>query len=205
MRLVIQKVDKCTVLKNKIKVTNIQNGFVFYIGVDKRDTEDTILKGVQFIIEFVENEFEDEKIINELEDENFENEFVEDKSENINSCFNKSNLQYKDTIKNNSQYKNSISNIIRPNLQKLNLQKLNLQKPNILLLSQFTLFATYKKKNPSFHTAMENKKAFKIFNEMTELIKQKLYKFNVQKGLFGEELEICYVSSDLKTFYYEIL
>ena len=178
MRLVIQKVDKCTVLKNKIKVTNIQNGFVFYIGVDKRDTEDTILKGVQFIIEFVENEFEDEKIINELEDENFENEFV---------------------------YKNSISNIIKPNLHTPNLQKLNLKKPNILLLSQFTLFATYKKKNPSFHTAMENKKAFKIFNEMTELIKQKLYKFNVQKGLFGEELEICYVSSDLKTFYYEIL
>lgn len=162
MRLVVQTVDKCTVMKDNTMVTRIGKGLVFYIGIDKQDSESTISKTVNWIIEFCKKYSRNSSITNKVS-------FISNNSTIDN------NLNNEDTL------------------------------PNILLLSQFTLFATYKKKNPSFHNAMGNETAFEIFKDMIKIIKHKLSSYNVQSGLFGEELEIIYGSSNLRTLYHELV
>lgn len=80
------------------------------------------------------------------------------------------------------------------------IQYINHREEDILLLSQFTLFASFKGKKPDFHRAMKNQQALEAFNQIVEEVKRNS-KFNIKSGIFGEYLNINYCSSDLQTFY----
>lgn len=59
----------------------------------------------------------------------------------------------------------------------------------ILILSQFTLFAKFKCGKPSFHTAEVPSKAERYFYEGVEKIKD-AFPGKVQSGIFGSKLDI---------------
>lgn len=79
-------------------------------------------------------------------------------------------------------------------------QYINDKKEDVLLLSQFTLFASFKGKKPDFHRAMKNKQALEVFNKIIAEVQENC-KFNIKSGIFGEYLKINYCSIDLQTFY----
>ena len=62
------------------------------------------------------------------------------------------------------------------------------QCKEILLLSQFTLYASTKNVKPSFHMAEETEKAKKLFYEFVEEFKKQFK--NVKSGIFGKYLNI---------------
>ncbi|KAK6090751.1 hypothetical protein P3W45_000474 [Vairimorpha bombi] len=71
---------------------------------------------------------------------------------------------------------------------------------DVLLLSQFTLFASFKSKKPDFHRAMRNQQASSIFNGIVEEVRSNC-KCKVESGLFGEYLLINYTSKHFETFF----
>lgn len=74
------------------------------------------------------------------------------------------------------------------------------QQGDILLLSQFTLYADLKKNKPGFHTAESNERARELFFLLTEYVKFR-YKKNIQVGLFGEYFFIWYIGKFFNTHY----
>ncbi|KAF7684208.1 D-aminoacyl-tRNA deacylase [Astathelohania contejeani] len=60
----------------------------------------------------------------------------------------------------------------------------------ILVLSQFTLFAKFKGKRPDFHYAESHEKAKELFNELIKLFKIKYSDEKIKSGLFGKQLLI---------------
>ncbi|EEQ83034.1 hypothetical protein NCER_100166 [Vairimorpha ceranae BRL01] len=73
-------------------------------------------------------------------------------------------------------------------------------KQDALLLSQFTLFAQFNGKKPSFHNAKNNNEARKMFEKLVDEVKKNI-KTKVESGLFGECLDIIYSSEAVETIY----
>jgi len=73
----------------------------------------------------------------------------------------------------------------------------------LLIISQFTLFANFSKGNrPSFVDAGNPIHAKKIYNEFVNYMNQK--KINVQSGEFGSDMKIELINSGPATFILEI-
>jgi D-tyrosyl-tRNA(Tyr) deacylase len=66
----------------------------------------------------------------------------------------------------------------------------------ILVISQFTLFAEYKKgKRPYFGDAEEPKSAMKLYEYFIEKCKEIYNKNRIRKGLFGAKMEVEIINS----------
>ncbi|KAF2343443.1 D-aminoacyl-tRNA deacylase DTD, partial [Trinorchestia longiramus] len=60
----------------------------------------------------------------------------------------------------------------------------------IMVLSQFTLMATFKGKKPNFSKACEHERAKELFNELVEVFKKNYEDSKIKNGIFGEYLSI---------------
>lgn len=74
---------------------------------------------------------------------------------------------------------------------------------DILILSQFTLFAKFKKSKPDFHHAETPDKAKALFDETVKLFRSKYLPSKVKSGIFGAELLIKKQSKDISPFVFE--
>jgi D-tyrosyl-tRNA(Tyr) deacylase len=72
----------------------------------------------------------------------------------------------------------------------------------ILIVSQFTLYAFLKGNKPDFHNALEPEKAEKMYNTFVEILKKK-YGDKVQCGKFGEYMEVSLVNDGPVTINWE--
>jgi D-tyrosyl-tRNA(Tyr) deacylase len=81
---------------------------------------------------------------------------------------------------------------------KCGIKELNLE---ILIVSQFTLYAFLKGNKPDFHNAMDPEKAEKMYNTFVEILKKKHEK--VQCGQFGEYMEVSLINDGPITINWE--
>lgn len=130
MKILIEKVEKATVVYEKKEYSAIGRGLVIYIGIGINDLEDKM---------------------------------------------------------------DWLLNIIRARLE---------NGSELLILSQFTLFASFKNKKPSFHNAERPEKAYKYFNMILEKLKSE-YGSLVKNGIFGKQLEIILSGNNLSAEYLE--
>ena len=63
-------------------------------------------------------------------------------------------------------------------------------KYELLIVSQFTLYHKMKGNKPDFHNAMEHEKAKDMYHEFIELLKDGYEEDKVQKGAFGEYMNV---------------
>lgn len=80
------------------------------------------------------------------------------------------------------------------------LESLNLSASEILCLSQFTLYGSFKGTKPSFHKAESPEQARKYYKQLVLLIKSKFKE--VKEGVFQEKLKIIQEYAG-ETLYYE--
>lgn len=73
---------------------------------------------------------------------------------------------------------------------------------NVLILSQFTLLASFKGSKPSFHRAEEHLKAKVYFEKILEKAKEN-FPGRVKNGVFGVRLEILQKFEDLNVDLWE--
>lgn len=168
MKIVEQKVKEALVYYKENHISSISEGYVFYIGVNAKDSFESINWALKTICNSVFS-----SICNGLEisgttlNETFENEFD-------------------NYIENISDYKLDFKSFLRQWVEKqISCEKI----PNILLLSQFTLLADFKGNKPSFHKAESNDIANTFFNEICEAMKS-IFPNKVKNGLFGKSLDI---------------
>lgn len=70
--------------------------------------------------------------------------------------------------------------------QRMNLSVMDV-KGKLLLVPQFTLYASLKKNRPSFHRALEPAEASKLFDEFVDLCNEKV---PVETGVFGAHMDV---------------
>ncbi len=64
----------------------------------------------------------------------------------------------------------------------------------VLVISQFTLFASTKKGNrPSFHGSAKGREAKNMYDEFCNCLASKM-KGSVRKGIFGADMQVCLVN-----------
>ncbi|KAG0438041.1 D-aminoacyl-tRNA deacylase [Dictyocoela muelleri] len=73
----------------------------------------------------------------------------------------------------------------------------------IMILSQFTLFAQFKGKKPSFHKAEDHEIAKNKFFRIIDIFKNQYSEEKIKCGFFGEKLEIELINDGPTTVIYE--
>ena len=73
----------------------------------------------------------------------------------------------------------------------------------LLIISQFTLAAVTEKGNkPSFHRALDSKKANSLYNLLVKRLSDSAIRF--QSGVFGADMDIQSINEGPVTFLFEI-
>lgn len=75
---------------------------------------------------------------------------------------------------------------------KMNLNPLDAGCPNLLMISQFTLFADCKSRRPGFSKAARPDTAIPLYEKVIELCRAR--GFNVQTGVFAAEMQVASVN-----------
>lgn len=75
---------------------------------------------------------------------------------------------------------------------KMNLNPVDAGAANLLIISQFTLFADCKSRRPGFSKAARPDTAIPLYEKVIELCRQR--GFNVQTGVFAAEMQVASVN-----------
>lgn len=184
MRIVIHRVVSGSVTVGGVEISRIKRGLIVLAGFGKKDGEEKIKESVEKILRICLWPKQSQLVC----------EADEGKAELI-----KDDKQISKDLKDSSagpsvdqrEELNWVTNVVENDFE-------------ILLISQFTLFAEMKGNKPDFHGARDNREAKEMFEIFVGAVKAAYRPDRVQTGAFGEYTAVEINNDGCVTFSFEL-